>query len=50
MSHMRRLLHWLARRVTPPGNRGSLETTYQQPNGDETTASCPGAGSDGLRM
>jgi len=26
----------LGRKLTPPGNRGSLETEYRQPNGEGT--------------
>ena len=28
----------IGRRLTPPGNRGSLDTEYRQPNADPTHA------------
>jgi hypothetical protein len=28
------ILHRIRRKLTPPGNRGSLDTEYRQPNGD----------------
>jgi hypothetical protein len=31
-----RRIRWLLRFLTPPGNRGSLETSYRQPNGAGT--------------
>jgi hypothetical protein len=31
---VRAILHKIRRMVTPPGNRGSLDTEYRQPNAD----------------
>ena len=28
------IIRTLRRKLTPPGNRGSLDTEYRQPNGD----------------
>jgi hypothetical protein len=32
----------IGRKLTPPGNRGSLDTEYRQPNADPTHAGSPG--------
>lgn len=33
---IRAILHKIRRVFTPPGNRGSLDTSYRQPNGEGT--------------
>jgi hypothetical protein len=33
---IRAILHKIRRVFTPPGNRGSLEESYRQPNGEGT--------------
>jgi hypothetical protein len=35
-------LRAIGRKLTPPGNRGSLDTEYRQPNADPTHAGSPG--------
>jgi hypothetical protein len=35
------ILKALLRKLTPPGNRGSLDTEYLQPNADPTHAGSP---------
>ena len=32
---MKQWLHRIARRLQPPGNRGSLDDSYRQPNGGD---------------
>jgi hypothetical protein len=35
------ILKALLRKLTPPGDRGSLDTEYNQPNGEGTHVSAP---------
>jgi hypothetical protein len=37
------LLRRIGRKLTPPGNRGSLETEYRQPNMDPTHSQSEGS-------
>jgi hypothetical protein len=40
------LIRWLRRFLTPPGNRGSLDSSYRQPNITGTNVSSPMAEHD----
>ena len=48
---VKRVLHWLRYKLTPPGNRGSLDTEYRQASDgpNMTNVNSPVGGHDVMR-